>query len=252
PFLPGEEGAWVDEKRRELADVRGRALSALADACLCAGDALEAAKWAEQTVALAPFHETGYRRLMEAHAAAGNRAEALRVYERCRLLLAEELGAYPSPETESIYRGLLEAPRPRQAAPPAVAPIAAPAHRRRLAVSAGAVAVIATVVAGVLATRSGGTHVTAIAANAVGLIDAKGDRVRDQVVVDAAPTGAVFGDGAVWVTNAFANTVSRIDPGTRSVRQTITVGNSPSGIAVGGAGVWVANHDDNTVSWINP
>ena len=46
---------------------------------------------------------------MEAHAAAGNRAEALQVYERCRLLLAEELGAYPSPETESIYRGLLPA-----------------------------------------------------------------------------------------------------------------------------------------------
>ena len=30
---------------------------------------------------------------MEAHVAAGNRAEALRVYERCRRLLAEELGA---------------------------------------------------------------------------------------------------------------------------------------------------------------
>jgi DNA-binding SARP family transcriptional activator len=44
---------------------------------------------------------------MEANAAAGNRAEALRVYERCRRLLAEELGAFPSPETESIYRELL-------------------------------------------------------------------------------------------------------------------------------------------------
>ena len=32
------EGAWVEEKRRELADVRGRALSALADACLRSGD----------------------------------------------------------------------------------------------------------------------------------------------------------------------------------------------------------------------
>ena len=32
------------------------------------------------------------------------------MYERCRRLLADELGAYPSPETESIYRGLLEAP----------------------------------------------------------------------------------------------------------------------------------------------
>ena len=59
PFLPGEDGAWVEEKRRELADVRGRALSALAEACLRSGDAQEAAKWAEQAIALAPFRETG-------------------------------------------------------------------------------------------------------------------------------------------------------------------------------------------------
>ena len=110
PFLPGEEGTWVAEKRREFADVRSRGLSVLADACLRSGDAPAAAKWAEQTIALAPFRETGYRRLMEAHVAAGNRAEALQVYEQCRQLLAEELGTYPSPETESVYRGLLEAP----------------------------------------------------------------------------------------------------------------------------------------------
>jgi DNA-binding SARP family transcriptional activator len=74
PFLPGEDGTWVEEKRRELTDVRDRALNALADVCLRSGEPQEAVKWAEQTVALAPFRETGYRRLMEAHAAAGNRA----------------------------------------------------------------------------------------------------------------------------------------------------------------------------------
>ncbi len=110
PFLPGEDGSWVDEKRRELADLRARGLSVLAEASLRSGDAPEAVKWAEQTVALAPFRETGYRRLMEAHVAGGDRAEALRVYERCRRLLAHELGTYPSPETESLYRALLEAP----------------------------------------------------------------------------------------------------------------------------------------------
>src|SRR5438477_12732180 len=62
-------------------------------------------------IALSPFREAGYRRLMEAHVVAGNRAEALRVYEQCRQLLAEELGAYPSPETDPIYRGRLDAPQ---------------------------------------------------------------------------------------------------------------------------------------------
>jgi SARP family transcriptional regulator, regulator of embCAB operon len=107
PFLPGDDdGAWVGRKRRELVDVRVRALSVLADASLRSGEPRDAAKWAEETIALEPFLESGYRSLMEAHAAAGNRAEALRVYERCRRLLDDELGAYPSPETESIYRAL--------------------------------------------------------------------------------------------------------------------------------------------------
>ena len=72
---------------------------------------LEAANWAEQTIALAPFRETGYRRLMEAHAAAGNRAEALRVYERAdgfsRRSSAPTLRRRPSRSTASFWRRLL-------------------------------------------------------------------------------------------------------------------------------------------------
>ena len=108
-FLPGEEGPWVVAKRGELADIVHRALSCLAEASLRTGDPSQAGKAAEEAISLEPYRESGYRRLMQAHAAAGNRAEALRVYERCRKLLAEELGAYPSPETESFYRELLVA-----------------------------------------------------------------------------------------------------------------------------------------------
>jgi ABC-type glycerol-3-phosphate transport system substrate-binding protein/DNA-binding SARP family transcriptional activator len=108
-FLPGEDGAWVDEKRRELSELLVGVLECLADACLAAGDAREAVRHAEELTALEPYREGGYRRLMQAHVGAGDSAEALRVYERCRRLLADELGAYPSPETESIYRDLLRA-----------------------------------------------------------------------------------------------------------------------------------------------
>ncbi len=52
--------------------------------------------------ALEPFRESGYRRLMRLHLRAGDRGEALRVYERCRRLLAEELDTEPSPETEAL------------------------------------------------------------------------------------------------------------------------------------------------------
>jgi DNA-binding SARP family transcriptional activator/ABC-type branched-subunit amino acid transport system substrate-binding protein len=110
PFLPGEDSTWVEVKRRDLADVRERGLATLANANLRAGDASAAVSAAEQLITIAPLRESGYRQLMQAQAAAGNRAEALAVYERCRQLLAEALGAYPSPETESIYRDLLELP----------------------------------------------------------------------------------------------------------------------------------------------
>ena len=70
-FLPGEDGTWVEEKRRELADVRGGPPTCWPRPCLRSGEPAEAATWAEQAIALEPFRETGYRRLMEAHVAAG-------------------------------------------------------------------------------------------------------------------------------------------------------------------------------------
>jgi len=148
PFLPGDEGAWVEEQRRELAEVRARALSALAEASIRTDRAAEAVRWAALAVEAEPFRESGYRRLMAAHVAAGNRGEALRVYERCRRLLAQELGAYPSPETESIYRSLLEAPSGRAAAvapevpSPAGAAPQLPRRRRRPALAAAALVVL--------------------------------------------------------------------------------------------------------------
>jgi cyclopropane-fatty-acyl-phospholipid synthase len=57
---------------------------------------------AEEAVTLEPYRESGYRRLMRIHLAAGDRAEAVRVYERCRRILADELGERPSRETEEV------------------------------------------------------------------------------------------------------------------------------------------------------
>jgi YVTN family beta-propeller protein len=252
-FLPGEDGSWVEEKRRELTSIRRRALNCLADACLLAGNEAEAAKWAEEAIALDPYRETAYRRLMAAYAAAGDRAEALRVYERCRRLLADELGAYPSPETESLYRDLLAAPPPNATAT-AREGVVRGAPRRGVAgvVAVAALAVVGAVVGAMFATRGESSELTRVTANAVGLIASDGHTVRNQIRIDAAPTNVAFGHGAVWVTNAYANTVSRIDPKTRSVRQTISVGDSPSGIAFDRRGLWVANHADGTISRINP
>jgi YVTN family beta-propeller protein len=267
PFVPGEGGAWVAEKRRELADVRDRALRVLADASLRSGDPAEAVKWAEKTIAIAPFRETGYRRLMEAHVAAGNRAEALRVYEQCRQLLAEELGTYPSPETESFYRQLLEPPRvatptaaaqpPESAAPPRGA-VPSPAGRRRRILLLGCAAVAtatatATAAAVMLLARDGpGSAIAEISADSIGVLHSGDDHPSGQIEVGAAPSALAFGAGSLWVANIDAHTVSRIDPAKQVVIDTIQVGTGPAGIAFGDGKVWVTNGTDGTVDEISP
>ena len=62
---------------------------------------------ARDAVEAEPFRETGHQLLMRAHAAAGNTAEALRAYERCRRLVADELGVDPSPATRTVYEQIL-------------------------------------------------------------------------------------------------------------------------------------------------
>lgn len=112
-FLPGHDGVWVDEVRRELADVRVRALEAVGAVGLgLAGhEVLSAERSGRALVELEPFRESGWRLLMEALAARGNAAEALRAYDRLRVLLREELGTAPGAETQALHRRLLEPAR---------------------------------------------------------------------------------------------------------------------------------------------
>jgi SARP family transcriptional regulator, regulator of embCAB operon len=102
PFLPGLDGAWIDARRAVLQATRLRALDCLAEVQAWCGDHALALRSAEEAVALEPYRESGYQRLMRVHLAAGNRAEALRVYERCRRLLSAELGTRPTAETEAV------------------------------------------------------------------------------------------------------------------------------------------------------
>jgi SARP family transcriptional regulator, regulator of embCAB operon len=254
-FLPGDDGNWVAGRRRELGDVRVRALSVLADGCLQSGDPAEAVSWAEQVVALEPFRETGYRRLMEAHAAAGNRAEALRVYERCRRLLADELGAYPSPETDAVYRALLDIRSARQRPQPPANPEARrPRNRRPVALLLTAV-LVAAVTAAILALVSRGGHAAPrVLPNSLVRIDPQTLKVTQVVRTTDAPDLVVESGGFVWVTshvlrdtvsgalrNAGDRALTRVDP---STGKAVIVGGglAPCGLTGDPSGdVWVAN-----------
>jgi SARP family transcriptional regulator, regulator of embCAB operon len=107
--LPGEEGHWIEELRRELEEIRVRALECTARRSLGLGgpEVAVAERTAKRLIDLSPYRESGYAVLMEALERQGNIAEALRVYESLRGLLREELGATPSPPVQRVHQRLL-------------------------------------------------------------------------------------------------------------------------------------------------
>ena len=109
PLLQGHDLPWIDDWRRRLGDVRLRGLERLAAARLGLGGPTltQAEACARQLIELAPYRETGHRILMEALERQGNVAEALRAYERLRVVLRDEFGVEPSSELQRVYRGLL-------------------------------------------------------------------------------------------------------------------------------------------------
>jgi SARP family transcriptional regulator, regulator of embCAB operon len=109
PFLIGEDGPWASRRRSALREVYLRALECAIVCDAANGELAEAVQAAEDLIALEPTRETAYQRLMCALAEAGNRAEALQVYERCRRLLDEELGVPPSAQTRAVYESVLQA-----------------------------------------------------------------------------------------------------------------------------------------------
>lgn len=107
PFLAGEDRPWIDEVRAKLRGWRVRALDCLTEVWLDRGHAALAISLASESVGLEPYHEHAYRNLMRAHFLAGDRAEAIRTYERCATLLDGELGVQPHPETVRLRDFLL-------------------------------------------------------------------------------------------------------------------------------------------------
>jgi DNA-binding SARP family transcriptional activator len=98
-LLAGFDDEWAlaarDEHRAEAADALGRLAAE-------ATDPAAAATWAKRRLALDPLSEEAARSLMDALAAAGDRAGALAVYSKLRERFREELAITPSAETREL------------------------------------------------------------------------------------------------------------------------------------------------------
>ena len=117
PLLPDTDDLpWLDAWRRWLDDTLERALEAYAAACLGIGgcELAGAERAARRLVEHNPLRETGYGLLMQALAARGHVPEALRVYERARTALRDELGIPPGAAIARLHTDLL-ASRPSSA-----------------------------------------------------------------------------------------------------------------------------------------
>jgi DNA-binding SARP family transcriptional activator/tetratricopeptide (TPR) repeat protein len=108
-FLPAEDADWVEARRRDLDELELEALELTARCGLARGGSGlgEAERAARELIDRSPYREAAYKILMEALAADGNPAEALRVYERLRTVLRDELGANPAPELQALHGELL-------------------------------------------------------------------------------------------------------------------------------------------------
>jgi tRNA A-37 threonylcarbamoyl transferase component Bud32 len=103
PFLPGEQGPWVERHRERLHGILLRALEARGEVFLWNSETALAVEAAREVVELEPYRETGHQLLGRALAACGNTAQALKAYERCRQLLREGLGVEPSAQTRRVF-----------------------------------------------------------------------------------------------------------------------------------------------------
>lgn len=107
PLLHGVDGAWVERTREHLRDQLVAATEVEARARLELGMVPAAVAAATALVRQAPDRESSFQLLISAHAAAGDRSQALLAYERCRRMLLETLGVDPSPATQALYLELL-------------------------------------------------------------------------------------------------------------------------------------------------
>jgi DNA-binding SARP family transcriptional activator len=101
---------WAIPARERLRETFLEAESSLATCHLTLGRYGESLAHARQVLDHDPCRESAWRLVMEAHYRAGEQDRALQAFERCRAVLAHELGVDPLPETSALHERILRVP----------------------------------------------------------------------------------------------------------------------------------------------
>ncbi|MEO8457403.1 MAG: tetratricopeptide repeat protein, partial [Chloroflexota bacterium] len=108
PLAPGFSSEWVEEKRRFLEGRMLHALAAMADALIAKGDQRGAAAIYERMSQIDALDETACHGAMMAYRAAGDIGSGVRVFDRYRRRLQDELGQAPGETLVALYREMME------------------------------------------------------------------------------------------------------------------------------------------------
>lgn len=97
---------WTSAERERLQLLALNTMTTLAE-LLLQKMPLESIRLTQRVLSIDPVWEDAYRIQMRAFAAQRNRPMALRTYQRCTEVLAEEFGVDPLPETSELYDQIL-------------------------------------------------------------------------------------------------------------------------------------------------
>jgi DNA-binding SARP family transcriptional activator/tetratricopeptide (TPR) repeat protein len=106
-LLEGCYDDWVLPERERLHVMAMAVLAALMDEASRRGDPSRAVQLGDRLLRLDPLDESTYRRLMEAHVAAGERTRAVRRFHECTAVLDRELGLAPDAATVGLYETIV-------------------------------------------------------------------------------------------------------------------------------------------------
>jgi DNA-binding SARP family transcriptional activator len=109
-LLPDWHDDWLSVERESHRQKRLHALERSSEHLRRGGQFNAALSAALSAVNCEPLRESAHRRVIEVHLAEDNHAEALREFDRYRILLARELGLPPSPTIRGLVAPLVGRP----------------------------------------------------------------------------------------------------------------------------------------------
>ncbi len=98
---------WSSEEREKAQLLILSAYISLAE-ILLEENPLETIRLTQNALAIDPTWEDAYRLQMQAYVAKGNRPQAIKTFQKCELVLDQEYGVDPLPETKKLMREIQE------------------------------------------------------------------------------------------------------------------------------------------------